>query len=122
MLASYHRGYMWLKSCITIDPALINKITEPSMQGPDPHEYYLGNTMDHALSQNIKEAYGNVEKGTQGYKVASIVSGAMCLACQLIAGKMVHKNRPTQVSGFVVYLTGKCMEGLQMNWAKYLVN
>jgi hypothetical protein len=24
--------------------------------------------------------------------------------------------------GFVVDLTGKCVEGMQMNWASYLVN
>jgi hypothetical protein len=77
---------------------LINRITGLSMQGPDPHEYYPGKTADCALSQKIKEAYGNVEKGTRGYKVASIESGAVCLTCQLIAGKMVRKNRPTQVS------------------------
>jgi hypothetical protein len=46
----------------------------------------------------------------------------VCLACQLIAGKLVRKNRPTQVTGFVVDLAGKCAEGLQMNWVKYLVN
>jgi hypothetical protein len=34
----------------------------------------------------------------------------------------VRKNRPTQVTGFIVYLAGKCVEGLQINWAKYLVN
>jgi hypothetical protein len=44
------------------------------------------------------------------------------LAFQLIAGKLVRKNRPTQVTGFVIDLAGKCVEGLQMNWAKYLVN
>jgi hypothetical protein len=92
------------------------------MQGPDPHEYYPGKTADCALSQNIKEAYGNVEKCTRGYKVASIESGAVRLTCQLIAGKMVRKNIPTQVYGFVVDLAGKCAEGLQMNWAKYLFN
>jgi hypothetical protein len=27
-----------------------------------------------------------------------------------------------QVTNFVVDLTRKCAEGLQMNWAKYLVN
>jgi hypothetical protein len=58
----------------------------------------------------------------RGYKVASIQNGAMRLACQLIAGKLVRKNRPTQVTGFIVDLTGKCVEGLQMNWVKYLVN
>jgi hypothetical protein len=46
----------------------------------------------------------------------------MRLAFQMIAGKLVRKNRPTQVTGFVVDLAGKCVEGLQMNWAKYLVN
>jgi len=40
----------------------------------------------------------------------------------LIVGKLVRKNRPTQVTGFVVDLAGKCAEGLQMNWEKYLIN
>jgi hypothetical protein len=81
LLPSYHGGYMWLERRITVDPALINRIIVPSMQGPDPHEYYPGKTADHTLAQNIKEAYGDVEKGTRGYKVASIESGAVCLAC-----------------------------------------
>jgi hypothetical protein len=63
LLASYHGGYLWLNRRITIDLALINRITELSMQGHDPHDYYPGNTMDHALAQKIKESYGNVEKG-----------------------------------------------------------
>jgi hypothetical protein len=44
------------------------------------------------------------------------------LAFQLIAGKLVQKNRPTQVTGFFVDLVGKCVEGIQMNWFSYLVN
>jgi hypothetical protein len=58
----------------------------------------------------------------RGYKVSSIHNGTVCLTCQMIVGKLVRKNRRTQVTGFVVYLTGKCAEGLQMNWVKYLVN
>jgi hypothetical protein len=115
LLASYHGGYMWLDHRIIVDPALINRIIGLSMQGPDPHEYYPGKTADHALAQKIKEAYGDVEKGVRGYKVASIESGIVCLTCQLIARKLVCKNRLTQVFGFVVDLTGKCVEGLQMN-------
>jgi phage-related holin len=46
----------------------------------------------------------------------------MCLAFQLIAGKLVRKNHPTQVTGFVVDLIGKCVEGMQMNWASYIIN
>jgi hypothetical protein len=72
LLAIYHEGYLWLNYCITVDPALINRITGLSMQGHDPHEYYPGKTSDHALAQKIKESYGDVEKGVRGYKVASI--------------------------------------------------
>jgi hypothetical protein len=122
LLSCYHGGYLWLNRRITVDPTLIHRITGLSMQGPDPHDFYPGKTTDRALAQKIKETYGDVEKGTCGYKVASIQNDAVCLACQLIAGKLVRKNRPTQVTGFVVDLAGKCAEGLQMNWAQYLVN
>jgi hypothetical protein len=44
------------------------------------------------------------------------------LDCQLITGKLVRKNRLTQVIGFVFDLTGKCVEGMQMNWVSYLIN
>jgi hypothetical protein len=122
LLVSYHGGYLWLNQHITIDPAMINQITGLSMQGPDPQDYYPGKTTDHTLSQNIKEAYGNVEKGMQGYKVTSIDSGTVCLTCHMIVGKLVRKNRLMQVFGFVVDLVGKCVEGVQMNWSRYLAD
>jgi hypothetical protein len=78
--------------------------------------------MDHALAQKIKDTYGDVEKGTRGYKVASIHSGIVHLSYDLIVGNLVRNNQLTQVTGFVVDLVGKCMEGLHMNWAKCLVN
>jgi hypothetical protein len=46
----------------------------------------------------------------------------MRLTFQLIARNLVRKNRPTQVTGFIVNLAGKCVEGIQMNWVQYLVN
>jgi hypothetical protein len=71
---------------------LINHITGLSMQGPDPQDFYPRKKMDCALAQRIKDTYSDVEKGTRGYKVASIQSGTMCLTCQLIAGKLVRNN------------------------------
>jgi hypothetical protein len=67
------------------------------------------------LAQRIKDTYDDVEKGMRGYKVASIQNGIVHLACQLITGKLVRKKRHTQVTGFVVDLAGKCVEGPQMN-------
>jgi hypothetical protein len=42
------------------------------MQGPDLQEFYPGKAADRELAQKIKDTYGDVEKGTRGYKVASI--------------------------------------------------
>jgi hypothetical protein len=92
------------------------------MQGPNQQKFYPGKIADRSLTQRIKDTYGDVDKGTRGYKVASIKNAGVRLNFQMIAGKLVHKNRPTQVTGFVVDLAGKCAEGLQMNWVKYLVN
>jgi hypothetical protein len=93
------------------------------MQAPDPQEFYPGKPADRAMAQRIKDTYGDVEKGTQGYKV--VLHSEWCivhLAWQLIAGKLVRKNKPMQVTVFVIDLAIKCVEGLQMNWASYLVN
>jgi hypothetical protein len=122
LLAFYHGGYLWLDRRITVDLEMINLITTLSMQGPDPQQFYRGKTLDHSLAQHIKESYGEVEKGKQGYKVATIQDGAVCLAFQLIASKRVRKNCPTQVTGLVVDLAGKSMEGMKMNWASCIVN
>jgi hypothetical protein len=104
LLSCYHGGYLWLDRCITVDPVLIHQITGLSMQGPDPHDFYLGKAANRTLAQRIKETYNDVEKGTQGYKIASIQNGAVHLAFHLITGKLVGKNRPMQVMGFFVDL------------------
>jgi hypothetical protein len=106
LLSCYHGGYLWLDRCIIVDPTLIHRITGLSMQGPDPQDFYPGKAADCALAQRIKDTYGDVEKGMRGYKVASIQNDAVHLACQLITGNLVRKNRPTQVTGFIVDLAG----------------
>jgi hypothetical protein len=113
---------MWLDRHITVSPTLIHRITGLRMQGPDPQKFYRGKAADCALAKKIKDTYVDVEKGKRGYMVFSIQNGAVCLDFQLISGKLVQNNRPMQVTGFVVDLAEKCMEGLQMNWASYLVN
>jgi hypothetical protein len=82
------------------------------MQEPNPQDFYPGKAADRALAQRIKDTYGDVEKGTWGYKLASIQNGTVHLVYQMITGNLVRKNRPTQVIGFIVDLGGKCMEGL----------
>ena len=115
LLSCYHDRYLCLDRRINVDPMLIYQITSLSLKGPDLQHFYPGNTSDRSLAQHIKEAYGEVEKGKQGYKVASIQHGAVRLSCKLLVGKIVRKNYPTQVIGFVVDFVGKRLERLQMN-------
>jgi hypothetical protein len=49
------------------------------------------------------------------------LDGAVHLSCQLIVGNIIRKNHPTQATGFMVDLVGKCVEGMKMNWESYLV-
>jgi hypothetical protein len=63
LLSCYHRGYLWFDRRITVNPTFIHLITEVSMQGPNPHQFYPGNTSYRSLAQCIKEDYGDVEKG-----------------------------------------------------------
>jgi hypothetical protein len=72
LLSCYHHGYLWLDRCIIVDLVLIHQITGLSMQGPDPQNFYPRKVVDLALAQFIKENFDDVEKGKQGYKVASI--------------------------------------------------
>jgi hypothetical protein len=58
LLSCYHGGYLWLDRCITVDLVLIHRITELSMEGPDPQNFYLRKDADRALAQHIKETYG----------------------------------------------------------------
>jgi hypothetical protein len=81
LLSCYHDGYLWLDCRITVDLILIHRITGLSMQRPDSEEFYPGKATDRALTQEIKDTYDNVEKGTRGYKLASIQNGVVCLAC-----------------------------------------
>jgi hypothetical protein len=104
-----------------MDLALIHRIMGLSVKAPNPRQFYLGKASDRSLVQRIKEAYGEVEKGKRGYKVASIQYGAVCLPFQLLVGNIVRKNCPTQVTRFMVDLAGKCVEGMQMKWVNYLV-
>jgi hypothetical protein len=79
LLSCYHGGYLWLDRHITVYLALIHQIIGLSMQGPNPQDFYLGKAANCALVQCIKDTYDDVEKGNQGYKVASIKNGAVHL-------------------------------------------
>ena len=56
---------MWLDRRITMDLGMIHLITRLSMKGPNPQQFYPGKATDLSLAQRIKEAYSDVEKGSE---------------------------------------------------------
>jgi hypothetical protein len=50
LFSSFHGGYFWLDRCITSDLTLIHRITELSMQGLDPQEFYPRKVAYHVLA------------------------------------------------------------------------
>jgi hypothetical protein len=70
------------------------------MQGPDPHDVYPRKKSDRALAQRIKETYGDVEKGTQGYKVSSIHS-KHSVPCMLVDHMQASSQEPTHPSDWI---------------------
>jgi hypothetical protein len=50
LLSCYHGGYLWLDRCMILDVELIHMITGFSMQGPKPHHFYPGKTLDRSLA------------------------------------------------------------------------
>jgi hypothetical protein len=107
---------------MTVDPALIHMITRLSMQRTRPLPVLSREGYKSLPGTMYKGNLRRCGEGKRGYKVTNIQDGTMCLACQLIAGKLIRKNRPMQVTGLDVDLTGKCVEGMQMNWEIYLIN
>jgi hypothetical protein len=49
-----------------MDPMLIHMITGLSVQGTDPHQFYLEKSVDCSMEQRIKYTYGNLDKGKRG--------------------------------------------------------
>jgi hypothetical protein len=64
LLSCYHGGYLWLDRRIIFDLTLIHRIIELSMQGSDPQDFHPRKASNRALTQRIKDTYGDVEKGT----------------------------------------------------------
>jgi hypothetical protein len=62
-----------------------------------------------------------VEKGKQGYKVASIQDGVVP-SLSVDHWQAHQEEQTTQVMRFIFNLAGKCVEGMQMNWVSYLIN
>jgi hypothetical protein len=61
-------------------------------------------------------------RGKRGLDVKNISDPNVWFAMQVLACKLLHKCRKDEVPTAVIAAAEKCVEGVQMNWATFLVN
>lgn len=74
-LALVHDGYLWIQDRIPIDVALIHRITDLPMEGPDPL-LNTGKKYEGKITDYMRETY-HVEKNTRGFMIKSISDPGM---------------------------------------------
>jgi len=61
-----------------------------------------------------------LEKKKRGYTISNIKDKGVRVATKLLARKVLRKCHADEVPTLVVALAEQCMEGVQINWSKFL--
>lgn len=79
----------------------------------------VGKSEDLVLAEDMKKKY-KLDKKKRGYIISNIKDKGVCVATQLLAGKVIRKCRGNEVTAPVVMLAKQCPEGVQFNWAEFV--
>lgn len=74
---------------------------------------------DLMMTEALNEKY-KLEKKQRGYVISSIQDKAVCIATQLLAGKVMRKCHENEVPTVVFALAKQCAEGEWLNWSQFL--
>jgi len=111
LLCLVHDGYLWLEEPITITANLIHHISCLPCKGKDPASIAEGKGSDLALAKAMKTKY-KLEKKKRGYAISNIKEKGVCIATQLVVGKVMRKCRADEVLVPVVTLAEQCAMGV----------
>jgi hypothetical protein len=105
---------------VSIDIALIVRITGLPKAG----EYsttLFNKAWERSLSKAMKEKF-HTFRGKRGLDVMNINDDGVWFVTQVMACKLLCKCCKDEVSAAMIVATEKWSEGVQMNWATFLVN
>lgn len=97
---------------------LIHRISWLPYKGKDPAEI-TGKSRDLALTEAMKKKY-KFGKKKRGYIISSIKDKGVCVATQLLAGKVMRKCHRDKVLVLVVALVEQCTKEVQFNQVEFL--
>lgn len=114
LLSCVHKGHLCLDHRVNITIDLIHQITGLSKTRADPAVHFVGKDQDKKLVTRLIKKY-NITRGGQAYDVALIEDKPLWFTIQLLAGRVLQKCRPNQVSGPAIELADTARDGIQYN-------
>ena len=103
LLSCVHGGYLWLGNKVDLNIDLIHRITRLSKTGQDPKIDITGKTKDPKLSPALVAKY-QLQRGGWAYDIASLTDDTLRFTASLLAGRMLTKVRPKEVTESVIHL------------------
>ena len=63
-----------------------------------------------------------LQRGGQAYDLTALVDDTLRFIASILAGRLLTKVRPKEVTGSVIHLAIQVVEGEQFNWCLFLLN
>ena len=106
---------------VNLNVDLIHCITGLSKTGKDPQTHISGKSKDSKLPATLVTKY-KLQIGGWAYDLAAIPDDTLRFTAILLAGRLLTKVRPKEVTGSVIHLAIQVAEGEQFNWCLFLLN
>ena len=121
LLSCVHGGYLWLGNRVDLNVDLIHHITGLSKTSKDLQTHISSKGKDSKLPVALVTKY-KLQRGGQDYDLAAIADDTLKFTASLLAGRLLTKVRPKEVTGSVIHLAIQVAEGEQFNWRLFLLN
>ena len=121
LLSCVHGGYLWLGNKVDLNVDLMHRITGLSKIGKDPQIQITGKTKDSKLPPSLVSKY-KLQTGGWAYDITILTDDTLKFTANLLAGRVLTKVRPKEVTGLVINLAIQVAEGEQFNWSLFLLN
>ena len=121
LLSCINGGHLWLDRRVDITIDLIHPITGLRKTRANPAAHFVEKEQDKKLATRLTKKY-NLTRGGKAYNVAQIEDKPLRFTIQLLADRVLWKIRLNQVSGPTIELADTARDGVQYNWALYLLN
>ena len=121
LLSCVHGGYLCLGNKVDLNIDLIHHITGLSKTGKDPKTHITGKTKDSKLPPALVTKC-KLQRGGRAYDIASLTDYTLRFTASLLAGRLLTKVHPKEVTRSVINLAIQVAEGEQFNWSLFLLN